>query len=112
MIPKAQTFGLLAPAVLMLMIIGVWPLVLVVFYSVHENFGSESVFVGAQWFSKAYFSSDFQYTLMRSFLFSFLALTIELPLGLVIALKLPRKGKLLSALVALMVLPVAWIVVT
>jgi len=89
----------------MLVVIGVWPLALVVFYSVHENFGAESVFVGTQWYSQAYFSSDFQNNLLRSFGFSILALTLELPLGLFIALRLPRKGKLLSALVVLMVLP-------
>ena len=89
----------------MLMIIGVWPLGLVAFYSVHENFGSQSVFVGTQWYSKAYFSSDFQFNLLRSLAFSTLALSVELPLGLFIALSLPREGKLLSALVVLMVLP-------
>ena len=105
MITKTQTLGLLAPAVLMLMIIGLWPLVLVAYYSVHENFGAESVFVGTQWYAQAYFSSDFQNNLGRSLAFSSLALAIELPLGLLIALRLPRKGKLLSALVVLMVLP-------
>ena len=105
MIAKVQTISLLTPAVLMLVVIGVWPLALVVFYSVHENFGAESVFVGTQWYSQAYFSSDFQNNLLRSFGFSILALTLELPLGLFIALRLPRKGKLLSALVVLMVLP-------
>ena len=105
MITKVQTLSLLTPAVLMLVVIGVWPLALVVFYSVHENFGAESVFVGTQWYSQAYFSSDFQNNLIRSFGFSILALTLELPLGLFIALRLPRKGKLLSALVVLMVLP-------
>ena len=105
MIAKVQTLSLLTPAVLMLVVIGVWPLALVVFYSVHENFGAESVFVGTQWYSQAYFSSDFQNNLLRSLGFSILALTLELPLGLFIALRLPRKGKLLSALVVLMVLP-------
>ena len=105
MITKVQTLGLLTPAVLMLMVIGVWPLALVVFYSVHENFGSDSVFVGTQWYSQAYFSSDFQNNLLRSIGFSALALVIELPMGLFIALRLPREGRLLSTLVILMVLP-------
>ncbi|MEO6610069.1 MAG: sugar ABC transporter permease [Aestuariivirga sp.] len=105
MISKIQTFGLLAPAVVMLLVIGVWPLALVAFYSVHENFGSEAVFVGSQWYAQAYFSSDFQNNMLRSLGFSVLALAIELPLGLLIALSLPRKGKLLAALVVLLVLP-------
>ncbi|MEP6827439.1 MAG: sugar ABC transporter permease [Aestuariivirga sp.] len=89
----------------MLIVIGVWPLVLVAFYSVHENFGAESVFVGTRWYSQAYFSSDFQNNLLRSFGFSALALAIEIPLGLFVALKLPPKGKLLSVLLVLLVLP-------
>ena len=105
MITKAQTFGLLAPALLLLALTGLWPLVLVAFYSVHENFGSQFLFVGTQWYDQAFASHDFQNNLQRSFAFSFLALAIELPLGLFIALRLPRTGKRLAFLVVLMVLP-------
>ena len=105
MISKGQTFGLLAPAVLLLIATGVIPLALVFFYSTHENFGSEFFFVGVQWYQEALLSPDFQFNVLRSLLFSCLALVVEMPLGLFIALRLPREGRLTSVLVVLMVLP-------
>ena len=105
MISRAQTFGLLLPAVLLLFATGVIPLALVFYYSTHENFGSEFFFVGAQWFVQALQSSDFQYNVLRSLLFSGLALAVEMPLGLFVALKLPREGRMSSVLVVLMVIP-------
>jgi glycerol transport system permease protein len=105
MISKAQSFGLLAPAVLLLIATGVYPLALVFFYSTHENFGSQFFFVGAQWYGEALLSSDFPHNVVRSLLFSCLVLVIEMPLGLWVALRLPREGRLASVLVVLMVLP-------
>jgi glycerol transport system permease protein len=105
MISKIQTFGLLLPAVLLLIATGVIPLALVFFYSTHENFGSEFFFVGTQWYVQALLSPDFQYSVLRSFLFSCLALAVEIPLGLFVALRLPREGRFTSVLVVLMVLP-------
>ena len=105
MISKAHAFGLLAPAVLLLIATGVIPLALVFFYSPHENFGSQFFFVGLQWYAQALLSPDFQQNVLRSLLFSGLALAVDLPLGLLVALRLPREGKLTSVLVVLMVLP-------
>ena len=105
MISKTKTFGLLIPSVLLLMATGVIPLALVFYYSTHENFGSEFFFVGTQWYQQALQSPDFQFNVLRSFVFSCLALSVEMPLGLFVALHLPREGKLTSVLVVLMVLP-------
>ncbi len=105
MITKARAAVLLSPAVLLLLLTGVYPLALVFFYSTHENFGSQFLFVGTQWYEQALTSSDFPYNLSRSLLYSLLALSVELPLGLYVALRLPRDGKLVSILLIIIALP-------
>ena len=105
MIKSTQTIGLLAPASLLLIATGVLPLMLVLFYSLNESFGSDFMFVGGQWYAQMLSSSDFLSNVLRSLTFSALALAIELPLGLFIALRLPREGKLTSVLVISKVLP-------
>jgi glycerol transport system permease protein len=105
MISRAQTFGLLWPAVLLLIATGVFPLALVFYYSTHENFGGEFMFVGSQWYAQALLSPDFQFNVLRSFAYSCIVLAVEMPLGIFIAVRLPREGKLTSILVVLMVLP-------
>ena len=50
-------------------------------------------------------SPEFLFNVLRSFLFSGLALAIELSLGLFIALRLPREGKIAFILLVMMVLP-------
>ncbi len=105
MIKTAQIIGLLAPASLLLIATGVLPLALVLFYSLNESFGSDFMFVGGQWYAQMLSSHEFLSNVMRSLAFSSLALAIEIPLGLFIALRLPREGKLASVLLVLMVLP-------
>ncbi len=105
MINKSSTAVLLSPAVMVLLLTGVYPLALVFYYSTHENFGSQFLFVGTQWFEQALTSSDFPSNLARSFLYSLLVLSLELPLGLYVALRLPQEGKLVSLLLVLIALP-------
>ncbi len=63
------------------------------------------MFVGGTWYLKMLSSPEFLFNVLRSFAFSFLVLSIELSLGLFIALRLPREGKLASVLMVLIVLP-------
>ena len=63
------------------------------------------MFVGAQWYAQMLSSPEFFFNVLRSFAFSGLALAVELPLGLLIAIRLPLNGKLASILLVLMVLP-------
>ena len=105
MIRRAQIIGLLAPASLLLIATGVLPLALVLFYSLNESFGSDFMFVGGQWYAQMLSSNEFLSNVLRSLAFSGLALAIEIPLGLFIALRLPREGKLASVLLVSMVLP-------
>jgi glycerol transport system permease protein len=101
-----ETVLLLAPAVAVMTACGVIPLAFVFFYSVNDTFaGNSFLFVGSQWFQQVLLSRDFQWALMRSLGFSIAALLIEIPLGLYIALRLPRDGRLASVLIVLMAIP-------
>lgn len=97
---------LLTPAVLVMTACGVIPLAFVFFYSVNDTFaGNSFLFVGSQWFQQVLLSRDFQWALMRSLGFSLAALLIEIPLGLYIALRMPREGRLAAVLIVLMAIP-------
>jgi glycerol transport system permease protein len=97
---------LLTPAVLVMTACGIVPLAFVFFYSVNDTFaGNSFLFVGSQWFQQVLFSRDFQWALMRSLGFSLSALLIEIPLGLFIALRMPREGRLAAVLIVLMAIP-------
>jgi glycerol transport system permease protein len=106
MISTRETTVLLTPAILVMVLTGVVPLGFVFFYSVNDTFaGNDFLFVGLQWFKQVLLSRDFQWALLRSLSFSLLALSMQIPLGLWIALRMPRDGLLASALVVLMALP-------
>jgi glycerol transport system permease protein len=97
---------LLTPAVLVMTAGGVVPLAFVFFYSVNDTFaGNSFLFVGSQWFQQVLLSRDFQWALFRSLGFSLSALLIEIPLGLFIALRMPREGRLAAVLIVLMAIP-------
>jgi glycerol transport system permease protein len=69
------------------------PLMTVVNYSVQDVFdATHRSFVGADWYRAMLRSSRLQNALGRQFLFSALVLLIELPLGVAIALTMPRSG--------------------
>ncbi len=97
---------LLTPAVLVMTACGVIPLAFVFFYSVNDTFaGNSFLFVGSQWFQQVLLSREFQWALLRSLGFSVAALLIEIPLGLYIALRMPREGRLAAVLIVLMAIP-------
>jgi glycerol transport system permease protein len=103
---RTEAAVLLTPAVLVMLATGVVPLAFVFFYSVHDTFaGNDFLFVGLQWFGQVLTSAEFQWALLRSLGFSMLVLAIQIPLGLWVALRMPQEGKLASALVVLMAIP-------
>ena len=86
----------------------------VVNYSVQETFGDNLFFwEGLTWFEQILNSERFHKALGRQFLFTFLILIIEVPLGVAIALSMPRKGPWVSVCLVLMSLPmlIPWNVV-
>ncbi|SEW44545.1 carbohydrate ABC transporter membrane protein 1, CUT1 family [Cognatiyoonia koreensis] len=90
------------------------PMMTVVNYSVQETFGNNVFFFeGLRWFEELLASERFHAALGRQFLFTAIILAIEIPLGIVIALAMPRKGVWVSVCLVLMALPmlIPWNVV-
>jgi len=90
------------------------PLMTVVNYSVQETFGNNMFsWSGVQWFQETLQSDRFQASLGRQLVFTAIILAIEIPLGLAIALAMPRKGPWVSVCLVLMALPllIPWNVV-
>jgi glycerol transport system permease protein len=90
------------------------PLMTVVNYSIQETFGNNEFFwAGSTWFSDILKSDRFHAALGRSLVFTGIVLAIEVPLGLGIALCMPKKGPWVSVCLILMALPllIPWNVV-
>jgi glycerol transport system permease protein len=109
---KAWFFVL--PVVALVAFNAIIPLMTVVNFSVQETFGDNVFFwAGVQWFENVLRSSRFHDALGRQALFTAIILIIEIPLGLAIALTMPRKGPWVSVCLVLMALPllIPWNVV-
>lgn len=102
------------PVVLLVAFNAVIPLMTVVNYSVQETFGDNIFFFeGVKWFEQVLHSERFHAALGRQLFFTFTILAIEIPLGVAIALTMPRKGPWVSVCLVLMALPllIPWNVV-
>lgn len=109
---KAWFFVL--PVLLLVAFNAVIPMMTVVNYSVQETFGDNLFFwEGLTWFEQILNSERFHNALGRQFFFTFFILIIEVPLGVAIALSMPRKGPWVSVCLVLMSLPmlIPWNVV-
>ena len=90
------------------------PMMTVVNYSVQETFGNNQFFwEGLSWFEQILRSERFQAALGRQFMFTGIILAIEIPLGIIIALSMPRQGFWVPVCLVLMALPmlIPWNVV-
>jgi len=90
------------------------PLMTVVNYSVQETFGNNQFFwEGITWFADVLASERLQASLGRQLFFTGTILIIEIPLGIAIALAMPKKGVWVSVCLVLMALPllIPWNVV-
>jgi len=86
----------------------------VVNYSVQDIFDSSTrFFVGADWYRQVLQDPRLHDSLLRQFIFSGCVLLIEIPLGIVIALSMPRGGRWASACLIVMAIPllIPWNVV-
>ena len=109
---KAWFFVL--PVVALVAFNAIIPLMTVVNYSVQETFGGNLfTWSGVQWFEEVLKSERFHSALLRQILFTAIILVIEVPLGVAIALAMPRKGPWVSVCLVLMALPllIPWNVV-
>jgi glycerol transport system permease protein len=97
----------------------VLPLMTVVNYSVQDTFGNNQFFWnGIAWFQElldpsSQLGEQFLSSLMRTLLFSLIILMIEVPLGIAVALAMPREGWTVALCLVLMALPllIPWNVV-
>jgi glycerol transport system permease protein len=90
------------------------PMMTVVNYSVQETFGDNVFFWhGLAWFEDIMQSERFHAALGRQALFTLMILVIEVPLGVIIALAMPRKGFWVPVCLVTMALPmlIPWNVV-
>jgi len=102
------------PVVVLVAFNALIPMMTVVNYSVQETFGNNLFFwQGLGWFEQILNSPRFHAALGRQFLFTGLILAIEIPLGVMIALAMPRKGIWVPVCLVTMALPmlIPWNVV-
>ena len=109
---KAWFFVL--PVVVLVAFNALIPLMTVVNYSVQETFGNNLFFwEGVGWFEQVLHSERFHAALGRQLMFTGIILAIEIPLGIAIALTMPRQGPWVPVCLVLMSLPllIPWNVV-
>jgi glycerol transport system permease protein len=101
-----MAFVYLAPALLVMLLCGIIPMLFIGFYSLHDTFsGNDFVWVGGKWYGELLASKAFWLALLRSLCFSALVLAIEIPLGIYIALRMPPSGRLANFLIVVMAIP-------
>jgi glycerol transport system permease protein len=109
-----KAWWLVAPVLLLVAFNAFIPLMTVVNYSLQETFGDNVFFwEGVTWFEQVLRSERFHASLLRQLLFTSMILAIEVPLGIAVALSMPRKGPWVSVCLVLMALPllIPWNVV-
>jgi glycerol transport system permease protein len=101
-----KAWFLVLPVLVVVAFSAILPLMTVVNYSLSDTFGNNEFFwVGLEWFEDMITSSRLHEALGRQILFSAIILAIEVPLGIYIALNMPKKGFWGSVCLVLMALP-------
>ncbi|MES2668063.1 MAG: sugar ABC transporter permease [Pseudomonadota bacterium] len=101
-----KAWFLVLPVLVLVAFSAVLPLMTVVNYSVNDTFGNNQFFwAGLEWFEEMVTSERLHDALGRQILFTGIILAIEVPLGIFVALNMPRKGFWSSLCLVLMSLP-------
>lgn len=109
-----KAIWLVVPALSVLAFSFVVPLLTVINYSVQDVFSGNNFFwAGSYWYEQVLTSGDFWQTLGRTVLYATLVIAIEIPLGVWIALNLPRAGRytILYIMLAAVPLLIPWFIV-
>ncbi|MEL6774399.1 MAG: sugar ABC transporter permease [Pseudomonadota bacterium] len=109
-----RAWFLVLPVLVLVAFSAVIPLMTVVNYSVQDSFGNNEFFwAGLEWFEELLASERMWNALGRQLIFSATILLIEIPLGVLVALSMPKKGVWVSVCLILMSLPllIPWNVV-
>jgi len=97
---------LVLPVLALVAFSSILPMMTVVNYSFQDTFGENKFFwVGLEWYRELLQSERLWGALGRQLLFSFIVLAIEIPLGIFVALNMPKKGISASICLVLMSLP-------
>lgn len=102
-----KAWYLVLPVILLVAFNAIILLMTVVNYSVQDVFdATHRTFVGMEWYREMLHNPRLQHALLRQFVFSGLVLLIELPLGVGVALTMPKKsGWKTSTTLVLVALP-------
>ncbi len=109
-----RAWWLVLPVLVSVAFSAVIPLMTVVNYSVQDILGpSQSVFVGWEWYKEVLRDEELHGALYRQLGFSAAVLTIQVPLGVALALSMPAQGWRSSLVLVLLALPllIPWNVV-
>ncbi len=109
-----RAWFLVLPVLVLVAFSAVIPLMTVVNYSVQDTFGNNVFFwAGLEWYEEVLASERFWDALYRNLAFSAIILAIEVPLGIFVALNMPKKGIGVPICLVLMSLPllIPWNVV-
>jgi glycerol transport system permease protein len=109
-----KAWFLVLPVLILVAFSAVIPLMTVVNYSVQDTFGNNQFFwAGLEWFEEMLRDERMWNALQRQLLFSAIILAIEVPLGIFVALNMPKSGFWSSFCLVLMSLPllIPWNVV-
>ena len=104
--PNNHAWFLVLPVLVVVAFSAVIPLMTVVNYSVNDTFGNNQFFwAGLEWFDEMVHSERLHGALGRQVLFTTLVLAIQIPLGIFVALHMPKKGAWASFVLVTMALP-------
>ncbi len=109
-----KAWFLVLPVLILVAFSAVIPLMTVVNYSVQDTFGNNQFFwAGLEWFEEMLHDDRMWNALQRQLMFSGIILAIEIPLGIFVALNMPKGGFWASFCLVVMSLPllIPWNVV-
>lgn len=97
---------LMLPAAVVMAFVGVLPLIAVFNYALHDIFSLADIhWIGVEWYEEIVTSSRFHESLARSLMFSAIVLSVQVPLGVGIALLLRKVGRWAVLVLMLVALP-------
>ena len=95
-----------APVLILVALNAFIPIMAVINYSLHYSFaGSEPEFVGLKNYVQVLTDPGFRGALKRQFVFSFCVLLVQIPLGIMVAMILPKKGKWIGTTLVILGIP-------
>ena len=109
-----RAWWLVLPVLILVGFTAIVPLMTVVNYSIQDIFDQDNAyFVGAEWYREILKDPRLQGALVRQFVFSGVVLLIEIPLGILVALMMPVKGRMAPIVLVTMAMPllIPWNVV-